>query len=313
MTNATKSLTIIFVSLLAITAMVKWIGNPSSSEAFRTQLIEVDTTRVDKIVVETPTEDRRITLRKTDNGWQVTGNSDGESYPADAASVERAMEQLHGLNVQAVATRDPEKHTRFKVDSTGTKVGLYDGEAELAAIMIGAPQIVSRREFNSYVRPAGENAVYTVEGFLGSIFGRDVDGWRNKVVWDLEQDKISRIDFQFPADSSYSITKAGENAWVSGSDTLQAGSLSTITRRLGTLRASGFVDSLSVEQFGSELYAIRLQLDNGVRKELRLKPAGDDATVFQAAATDYPYLFTLNKSTFENAVLKGRSELLGDR
>lgn len=310
MTNATKTLLIIFLSLLTITGLVKWVGNPSSSQAFRTQLVEVDTSRVNKLVVEMPTQEQTITLQKSGEGWRVTGSSTDENFPADAGSVERAIEQLNGINVKALATRNPEKYTRFKVDSTGTKVTLYEDDTPLASVVLGAPQIVSRREFNSYVRPLDDDAVYTVEGFLGSTFGRDVEGWRDKVVWDLEENKISRVDFLFPADSSYSIERAGENDWVSAGDTLQSGPVSRITSRLGTLRANGFVDSLSTDQFGSELYAIQVRLDNGVQKTLRIKPAGDDANEYQAVATDYPYLFTLNRSSFENSVLKSRNELL---
>lgn len=312
MTNATKTLLIIFVSLLVITGLVKWIGNPSSSEAFRTQLVEVDTTRVNRLVVETPTQNRRVTLQKVEEGWQVTGSSTDESYPADADAVKRAIGRLNGMNVKAVATRNPDKYTRFKVDSTGTKVTFYENDTELAGIIVGAPQVVSRRQFNSYVRPVGDQAVYTVEGFMGSTFGRGVDGWRDKVVWEVEQERISRIDFMFPADSSYSIERVGENSWISQGDTLEAGPVSRITSRLGTLRANGFVDSLSTDQFGSELYAIQVQLDNGVQKTVRLKPSGEDANVFQAVAADYPYLFTLNRSSFENSVLRPRNELLAE-
>jgi len=312
MTNATKSLLIVFVSLLVITGLVKWAGNSSSSEVFQTQIVEVDTAQVNRIVIETPTQNRTITLRRGDPGWSVTGSGSGESYPADAAAVERALGQLNELNVKAVATRDPEKHTRFKVDSTGTRVTLYDEDNELAGLVLGAPQIVSRSEFNSYVRPSDEDAVYTVEGFLGSTFGRDLDGWRDKIVWELDQDRLSRIDFLYPADSSFSIEKAGENNWVSGEDTLQSGPVSRLTSRLATLRAGGFVDSLGTDRFGSELYAIQVRLDNGVQKTLRLKPAGDASNEYRAVATDFPYLFTVNRSSFDSAVLRSRKELTGE-
>lgn len=310
MTNATKTLTIIFVSLLVLTGLVKWLGDSTSSQAFRTRLVNVDTARVSKIVIESPTQDRTITLNKKENDWSVLGSSSGETYPADNGSVKRAIQQLNELNVKAVATRDSEKYTRFKVDSTGTRVSLYNNDNLLSDIYVGAPQIVSRQQFNSYVRPADDDAVYTVEGFLGSTFGKDLDGWREKTVWEVDRNTISRIDFLFPADSSYSIERVGENEWISDGDTLSSGSVRSITNRLGSLRAGGFVDSLSVDSFGNELYAIQLQIEGDGQKTLRLKlPEGESAN-FQAVASDYPYVFTLNKSSFENSVLKPRQELL---
>lgn len=310
MTNATKTLTVIFVSLLVITGLVKWIGSPSSSRAFQSRLVEVDTAAVNRMVIESLTQDRTVTLSREETSWKVTGDAAGDSYPADDGSIQRAIEQLNGLNVKSVATRDPEKYTRFKVDSTGTKVSLYNNNDLLSSIIIGAPQVVGRREFNSYVRPVDDKAVYAVEGFLSSTFNRDVEDWRDKVVWDVERDKISRIDFMFPADSSYSVERAGENNWISREDTLKQYEISSILNRLSTLRASGFVDSLSAGNFGTELYAIQLLLDNGVQKTLRLKLPGEEATNFHAVASDYAYLFTLDKSVFENSVLKSREELL---
>lgn len=52
MTNATKTLTVIFVSLLVITGLVKWIGSPSSSQAFQSRLVEVDTAAVNRMVID---------------------------------------------------------------------------------------------------------------------------------------------------------------------------------------------------------------------------------------------------------------------
>ncbi|MDR8392822.1 DUF4340 domain-containing protein [Aliifodinibius sp. S!AR15-10] len=310
MTNATKSLAIIFVSLLVVTGLVKWTDTSSSSQAFRSTLVEVDQARVNRIVIEAPTQNRTLTLKKEGSSWQVTGKSTEEGYPADSTSIIRAIEQLNDLSVQAVATRNPQKYTRFKVDSTGTTVSLYNNENLLSSIIIGAPQIISRQQYNNYVRPVDDEAVYSVEGLLSSTYGKDLEGWRDKAVWDLDDSQISRIDFLFPADSSYSIQRAGDNEWVSDGDTLSASSVSRVTSRLSSLSASGFVEGVSPSSFGTELYAIQLQLEDGTQKTLRLKLPGEEASSYHAVAGDYPYTFTLSKASFGNSVLKARGELL---
>ena len=63
-------------------------------------------------------------------------------------------------------------------------------------------------------------------------------------------------------------------------------------------------------EFGTELYAVQMQLDNGVQRSLRIKLPGPEATEYHAVAGEYPYVFTLNKSSFDNAVLQAREELL---
>ncbi|MDX1639104.1 MAG: DUF4340 domain-containing protein, partial [Balneolaceae bacterium] len=229
MTKATKSLSLIFVVLLAITALVKLTDRSGSSEAFRTELVSVDTAQVNRMVIEAPTQNRTLELQRRDNSWQVARSGSQTSYPADKGAVTRAIEQLTELSVQAVATRDPEKYTRFKVDSTGTTVSLYSDESLLSSIVIGAPQIISRSQYNNYVRPVEEEAVYSVEGLISSTFGKDLEGWRDKQVWSVEENRISRIDLLFPADSSYSIERAGPDSWISDGDTLNATAVSRVT------------------------------------------------------------------------------------
>jgi len=311
MTNATKTLTGIFAALLLITAIVKWGDNRSSSEAFRSKLVRVDTASVNMIVIEKP-GNNALELREEQGIWQVTDSRSENWYEADQNTVGRALDRLNNLNVKAVATRNPDKHTRYKVDSTGTGVSLYnENENLLAGIILGAPNIVSQREYNSYVRPVDENAVYTVEGFLNATFNRDLEAWRNKQVWELDRNRISRVDFLFPGDSSYSVQQVGEYKWISEEDTLKSGPVSTMLDRLSTLQASGFVDSdsLTTENFGSDLYAIHIQLDNGGQKKLRIKPSENKAE-FAVVATDYPYVFTVNKAAWNDVVLNPRRELL---
>lgn len=312
MSNATKSLAAIFIILLAVTGLVKWTGDPSSSRAFSKRLVSVDSSDVNKIIIRDRLENRTIILTKSGRNWQVSGSTEETAYAADASAVKRAIEQLNKMSVEAVASRDPQKYSRYKVDSTGTKVTLFAGDSELASLFVGAPRMENRNSFSSYVRPEGDQAVYAVDAFLGPTFSRDISGWRDKRIWDIEEKKISRISLRFPADSSYTVHRAGESSWVSEGDTLQASALSMILTRLGSLRADGFADSLSVGGFGDGLYSIVLQLDDGTQKKLRLKLPSSEKSHFYAAADGYPYVFTLDRSSFKNAVLKGRSELLAD-
>lgn len=311
MTNATKTLLIIFVSLAVLTALVKWTSGPASSEAFRSTIADVNTEQVNHIRIEKPTEDQVILLKEEPSGWTVAKGDGGTAFAADSSLIKRALENIAQLNVRAVATRDPQKFTRYKADSTGIKVSLFNGDELLAGVIIGATQFVSQREFNNYVRPVGEDVVYSVEGFLESSFGRDLSDWREKDVWDIARDNITRVDFLLPADSSYSIERADdEQNWISEGDTLNQTQIHSILRQLSSLRANGFADSLSTSTFGTEQYAIQFQLKEGAGKTIRLKPDDRDDTRFVAVATGYPYVFTLNRSNWENSVLKSREELL---
>ncbi|HYW33771.1 MAG TPA: DUF4340 domain-containing protein, partial [Balneolaceae bacterium] len=221
MTNATKTLSAILFIFVALTVGVKLASHPSASKAFRGTIVNVDTARVNKMIINSPTKNKKITLQKKSHGWKVSGGGSKTLYPADHRRVSRALGMLTHLDVKAIATRNPKNYTRYKADSTGTKVLLMNGNKQLAGLIIGAPQFVSRRQFNNYVRPIGNKTVYAVNGFLRPAFSTSVNQWRNKKVWKLNRSKISAIDFKFPADSSYTIKKVDGGKWISNRDTLK--------------------------------------------------------------------------------------------
>lgn len=311
MTNATKTLAAILVVLSLLTAAVKWSSGPEASEAFRSTLVSVDTSHVDRLVIEQP-ERPTLTLEKSNRQWNVSGTS-SEKYPADGSAVGLAISRLNNLNVTAVATREPEKFTRYRVDSTGIKVSLYSGEELLNSILVGAPQSGGqKRPLNNYVRLSHEDAVYAVEGLLQSVFTKELDYWRKKMVWKADQSNISQISFSYPADSSFTIEKTEGDDWVSGSDTLSYSAVSPILGKLSTLRVSGFADSLASDDFGMGEYILRVALSGGEQHELRLKESETDTSVYLGTHPGFPYVFSLEKDLWDEQVLKPRSELLQD-
>lgn len=314
MTNASKTLAAIFIVLFLLTAAIKWSSGPEASEVFRSQLVSVDTSQVTRIVIAPPSGGP-LTLEKDQQEWRISSHASEQSYPADASRVSGAISRLNAMNVTAVATRDPEKFTRYRVDSTGIQVSLYNGEELLSSIYVGAPQSGGQQSFNNYVRLDREDAVYAVDGLLESTFGREFEEWREKTVWEVDRSNISQLSFSYPADSSFVIDRTeGERQknWVSGSDTLSYSSVSPILRHLSALRASGFVDSLARDAFGSEKYAVRLTLTGGAQHQLRLRESEADTTIYLAASPDFPYVFSLDKEQWDEDVLKSRSELLND-
>lgn len=308
MTNATKSLAGIFVVLLIATVAMKWLSGSDASRAFRSNLFQVDAEQVSKMVIDHPVNPT-VTMQKTEEGWQVSKEEGQERYPADETSVNGAINKLNNLSVNAVATRDPRKFTRYKVDSTGIKVTLYNGNEMLNSIYVGAPQRAGRRSLNNYVRLADEDVVYSVEGFLRSTFSKKLDNWRNKRLWDVEQSDISRVDFLFQADSSFSIEKVDSRKWVSAGDTLSRSAVNLALSRLSTLTASGFADAISKDAFGNEKYAVQIELSGGEQHRVRFKESPADTSQYIGVTPDSPYVFTFRKSAWDD-VLKSREEYL---
>ncbi|MGM0587850.1 MAG: DUF4340 domain-containing protein [Bacteroidota bacterium] len=310
MTNATKTLSIIFVVLAAVTGLYSWMGKSGSSEGLRAELVTVEPENVNRILIENEGRGYPITLQKEDEQWMVQSREGTTSYPANQQAVESALDELTALNIKALVTRDAQKHARYQVDSTGTDVKLFNGDSQLAHVILGKPQIISRSQFNTYMRLSDENDVYSVEGFLSASFNKDIPNWRDKQIWDLNAQDVQRVDFLFPADSSYSVERAGSDSWISGGDTLNTRSVDNMVSRLTDLRANGFIDDSTPEKFGQEIYAIQVQLSNGMQRTVRVQPDPENDNQYRAVANQYPYVFTVSKSSWDNTVLVGRQSLL---
>lgn len=310
MTNATKTLLIIFLVLVGITGVYSWMDDSRASEGLRTDLVTASTEQVNRIVIDNQGRGYPITLQKDDEQWMVHSRDSEQSYRANQQAIDAALDEITSLNIKALVTRDAQNHARYQVDSTGTGVTLYDGDRRLTQLILGKPQIISRSQFNTYMRRADEDAVYAVEGFLSASFNKDIPNWRDKQVWKVNQQDIQRVDFLYPADSSYSIQRAGADQWISGNDTLATRTVDNLMSRLANVRASGFINEATPEDFGQEQYAIQIQLSNGVQQTLRIRPDAEDDTRYRAVAGDYPYVFTLNKNTWDNSVLRSRTQLL---
>jgi hypothetical protein len=336
MTNATKTLAIIFAGTLALAAAATWSGSGSSSAAFRQQLVGVDTSAVQAVEVAPP-DAPTVRLERTDGAWSV-GRPAGDAYPARASAVERLLTTLPELQVRAVATRQPEKHPRYGVDSTGTTVRLLGGDdAPLRAVVIGRTEVrrrdgtqqsqspmqrIQRRGTAiTYVRPADQSDVYSVEASLGGLVNKDVEAWREKTIWTLARSDIQRVhvttaDSAAGTDRTVTIQRAAprdtastaEPRWVSAGDTLATGAASSLLSTVASPRADGFAETRSPDDLSGPAHTVRLRLSDGRERTLRLYPSGGDT--YLATAPDYPYVAEIPKRRWDDSVLRPRSALL---
>jgi len=331
MTNATQTLAVIFAGTLALALATSWSWSTTSSAAFQQELLGVDTSAVQAIEIER--SDRSpVRLERSGGGWSVAPPDTSVTYPANAQSVNQLLGTLPSLQVGAVATRQPDKHPQYGVDSTGTTITMLgDGDQELGQLIVGRTRIrrpesggqrrnpMQRRRRGTpitYVRTPDHPDVYSIEQSLRSLTSRSVEGWRDKTVWALDRSQIQRIDFRYPADSSFTMeratrsdTSAAPDAWVSAGDTLSRGKTSSLLRTLASLRADGFAENMTKEDLGEVSYTIGIELADGSRRtvQLRSDPAGRN---YVATASGYPYVVEFRRQSWDRSVLQGRSAFL---
>ena len=135
-----------------------------------------------------------------------------------------------------MATRQPQKHPQYGVDSTGTTVR----------------SVTSR----------------SVEDW------RDKQIWglaRSDIQRiDLQYPADSSYTLRRVTSSDTASTR---DAWVSAGDTLSQSAVSSMLRVLSSTQVDGFAETTSPGAFGEAVYTIRFRLSDGTQRSLRLQPA----------------------------------------
>ncbi|PSQ95285.1 MAG: hypothetical protein BRD55_12280 [Bacteroidetes bacterium SW_9_63_38] len=339
MTNATKSLALIFAGTLALAVASSWSWSGSSGASFRTKLLTVDTSAV-KAVRIARNDGSTIRLQKTESGWTVGSDEAKTAYPAQSSAVTRLLNTLPSISVKAVAARQSDKHPRYGVDSTGTTVTLLDsGDETLGSLLVGRTEFQSRNKENSgktspmqrmrrqgtsvtYVRRPNQPDVYSVEASLESMLSKNVEDWRNKTIWSAAQSNVQRIYLttagdSAAADTTFSLQRAvasdtastGPPTWLSNGDTLSTDAVTSVLTTLASPRASGFAEHTSPNQLKNPRHKVRLRLSDGSEHTLKLYPDPSSNDTYLGTASDYPSVARLQKRRWDG-VFKPRSTFL---
>ena len=123
-----------------------------------------------------------VTLNKADGSWLVSKILEEQTYPADSASVQIAVEKIVSMKKGDLVSDNPANQQSFEVDdvnSMNIQIFTSDNTGAAGALHIGK----TGADWNSnYVRLSGTNEVYSVPGGLRHSLFCDIERWRAKEI-----------------------------------------------------------------------------------------------------------------------------------
>lgn len=251
--NAT--LTIVFGLLLLVFLVVRFVRKPATERNFDSDIVQIDTSKITELTIAAATADAPIILKKTANQWTVAQGS--VSAKAQKGSVDNILRELMAIRPQRLASTKKDKWEQFEVsDSTGTRVTVKEGKKETLDIIIGKtnfkqgpgggnPQMGGQPNIigESFVRLSDKKQVYGVEGFLQMVFRTTADNFRDKSFIQINTGDITRLDFRYPADSSFTIQKI-DTVWQINDQIMDEAKVNPfvnqLTYKAGTTFENGF-------------------------------------------------------------------------
>jgi hypothetical protein len=179
-----------FCLLLGLTFWVIRGRDQKPRESEELPSLELDKEAITSIEVIRPGQEP-VVLSKSDGAWRVLEPLDAK---ADETNVESALNRLADLRIKRVVATQPENYARLQVDETSAvRVIVKAGDDTLAEIMIG-----KYGNGMTMLRVRDRDEVFGASGSLRYAFDRELKGWRDRRVVNVQIDDVKSIRFESP-------------------------------------------------------------------------------------------------------------------
>jgi hypothetical protein len=247
-----KILLYVFLALIIIFAGVKLYNLKFTDSTLNTKIVDIDTSRVTKLLLYPTTEKRdEIKFYKEGKDWKLSKGKlivDPESN-----AIQNFFALLLNIKVQRLASKEKSKWPEYNLtDTAATRVKVYQGDKLTLDLYIGKfnyqrsndPYQMYGRGISgsTFVRLGGEPEVYVVDGFLTFTFNQQFNSFRKQSIARLEKEKVNKLTFKYPGDSSFTISQSGKN-WMIGDQKADSAKMAEYLNSLNYKNSSSFDDN----------------------------------------------------------------------
>ena len=175
---SSRTLTIIFVVLLALAAFYVYYDSSHEERTFKKNIVDIDTVKVTSISIYPKANNHKeVRLFKEGKDWQVQLDNN-KSVPAKQSKIKNLLNQLVEIKSIGVAAQNENKWHEFQVDTMGTNVKVFEGNNNTLDITFGKFNYEQQtRSMSTAVRIKGDDNVYEVNGFLEFSFNQKPDAF----------------------------------------------------------------------------------------------------------------------------------------
>ncbi|GJQ64787.1 MAG: hypothetical protein SCALA702_38400 [Melioribacteraceae bacterium] len=301
-----KTLILVFGVLGVIVVAMYFFDAGKTERTFESELIDIDTAKVTKVVVFPKNSAFPIKIVKDNDVWKVELKN-GKLAPGADTRIQSIFTQLTTIEPNRLAARGQNRFAEFQVDSAAAHVKVYEGSSEVADLILGKFSMdPATRQMSSFVRLADSEEIYEIKGFLSLSQDSDPNVFRNKKITEGSHSSWNGITFAYPADSSFAISKVSERWEMNGTKTDSVETVKFL-RGLANLSGTSFVDDYNPEDIMTPTHTVTIDKEDG---EIIIEgyEAGDN---FYVRSTLNPEsLFDGKANKLKEKIFIGSSKLL---
>jgi hypothetical protein len=317
--------TVKMIAVLGLLVLVylgfEFFGGESRSKSFKAEIVEIDTSKVTKVMIASKGE--TLELLKEAGNWKVS-IADGKFAAAQKQSVKSTLGSLLTIKPSRVAAKDPAKWKEYQVDSAGTRVQVYEGSKNTLDLVIGRfgfnqqamqqQQMMGGRggmqQFFSYVRLSDYDEVYVVDQFMGMSINADASSYRNSQLLSLTTDSISSIQFNYPADSAFVLSKV-DSVWTVFGSAADSASVAGYLSGIRYVNNSNFVDDVPPTALVSP--TVSLRISHGGRADIEVKAYQHPEYKWIVHSSENPESYFGDETLIEKLFVGQRALLAGNQ
>ncbi|MDZ7624222.1 MAG: DUF4340 domain-containing protein [Ignavibacteriaceae bacterium] len=210
-------------------------------------------------------------------------------------------------NQKDLAARDESKWSELQVDSTGSRVKVFQGSKLSLDLVIGRFSFQQPRTMNTFVRLYNDKDVYEVDGFLDMTFNQGANIFRDGTVIKSDQNSWQQIQFTYPADSSFQLVKSGNN-WLLNGKVTDSLKTANYLNRLANLSNNSFVDDIKIDPASTPTFSLNITTTD--LKFIEIK-GYQDSTHFVIHSSQNSEAW-FDGSSLTNSIFVGKSSFLSN-
>ena len=300
-----KTLGIIFGILLVIAAFIFIFQSGKNERTFREVLVDIDTSAVTQIIIYPKSQKpNEVKLFKDKDEWKVNLPS-GRTAKVTNQRMSSVFSQLLAIKPKQLVARDESKWNELQVDSTGSRVQVYEGSDLSLDLVIGRFSFQQPRSMNTFVRLYNDKDVYEVDGFLDMTFNQGANMFRDGTVINSDFNNWKQIQFVYPADSSFQLVNTGNNWLLNGQKTDSAKTVNYLNR-IRNLSNNNFIDNVNVNSTTMPSYSLNITTSD--MNFIEVKCYVDSAKTIIHSSQNPDAWF--DGSSIKNTIFVGKSNFL---
>ncbi len=315
-----RVLLVIFLILAGIYGVTRIGTGKRANRSLVTEIVQIDTARVSSILLYPRAEDgAQLEFRRNGSSWSVSNEQ--TTATADARSVQATLVELMDLKTEQLVARSKESWNKYQVgDSLGTRVIIKEGGKTTLDMVVGRfhYQPPPQNRYNpygqnqvtgkTYVRLSGEDEVYAVEGFLAMSINQPFNSWRDQTVMRLNRSGLSRIIFDYPADSGF-VAERGDAGWMVAGVAADSASMATYLSGISYKSHREFFDGVKPE--GEPDFQVTFEGDNMQSQQLRAYIQKADSLLLNSSINPDTWFRTSREGLFRD-LFPGAEALISD-